>query len=348
MGVELVGGALEEGGIKWQYLKRGALPIVTLFPHSDTGDIAHRDLGASIIAKLEEWGAEVIFVNGYYTPEYRLVINWAHRHNKRCFIFSETKRNDYPRFFWKEWLKKRIIRKIDGAICGGRLHKDYLVGLGLRENRIVSGYDAVDNDFFREMSSFARAEEAGNRIKYNLPQRYFFSCCRFVKKKNLTGLLQAYKTYAGRAPADSAWALVLCGAGPEESRLKRKVKDEGIKGVYFFEAAEPEQLAIYYALASCFILPSTQEQWGLVVNEAMASGLPVLVTNVAGAAELVEEGVNGYIFNPLDIDGLAGLMAEMAGRDNVRLGEMGAQSREKISAYSPQFFAESVIKLLSL
>ncbi|MFA5411631.1 MAG: glycosyltransferase family 4 protein [Candidatus Omnitrophota bacterium] len=349
LGIELVGGALEDRGIRWQYLKRGDLPIVTLFPRSDIGDIAHKDLGASIINKLRDWGADAIFVNGYYTPEYRLVINWAHRHNKRCFIFSETKRNDYPRFFGKEWLKRRIIKRIDGAICGGRLHRDYLVELGLSPERILFGYDAVDNDFFRRMSSLARSDAEANRRKYNLPQRYFFSACRFVKKKNLIRLLDAYKIYSGKAPADSTWSLVLCGAGPEENKLKRKVRIEGIKGVHFLGAAQPEELAVYYALASCFILASTQEQWGLVVNEAMASSLPVLVTNVAGAAgELVENGINGYTFTSRDKGELAGLMLEIAGLDSARLREMGAKSEEKIRVYTPQLFAESIIRLLSL
>jgi glycosyltransferase involved in cell wall biosynthesis len=80
----------------------------------------------------------------------------------------------------------------------------------------------------------------------------------------------------------------------------------------------------------------------------MACSLPVLITSVAGAAtELVRDGVNGYTFNPKDIGKLSELMMEMTYLDSARLREMGVKSQEKISAYSPQFFADSIIRLLS-
>ena len=99
---------------------------------------------------------------------------------------------------------------------------------------------------------------------------------------------------------------------------------------------------MYYGLASAFILPSTTEQWGLVVNEAMASGLPVLVSNRCGcAAELVKEGSNGYTFNPLEIGEIADLMLNI-GAAGVDRSAMGQKSREIIANWSPDLFGRNL------
>ncbi len=100
---------------------------------------------------------------------------------------------------------------------------------------------------------------------------------------------------------------------------------------------------MYYALASVFVHPSTSEQWGLVVNEAMASGLPVIVSDRCGCAEdLVRPGVNGCTFAPQDSTALAGLMRRMS--DGSRdLRAMGQASRDIIARWSPELFAESIV-----
>ena len=94
----------------------------------------------------------------------------------------------------------------------------------------------------------------------------------------------------------------------------------------------------YYAHAGAFVHASTTEQWGLVVNEAMASGLPVLVSNQVGSSpDLVKEGSNGWTFDPLDIDQLAFLMWKIASDAPLRT-VMGAKSREIIANWSLERF----------
>lgn len=104
------------------------------------------------------------------------------------------------------------------------------------------------------------------------------------------------------------------------------------------------ELPAYYGLASVFILPSIKDTWGLVVNEAMAAGLPVLVSNRCGCApDLVEEGCNGYTFDPYNVDALAGLMRKISADDCDRAA-MGQASRDIIARWTPQTFAENLCK----
>ena len=153
----------------------------------------------------------------------------------------------------------------------------------------------------------------------------------------------------GRQHTQPARWRLRCGAGSQEAKLKAKVKNENIDGVFFPGPKVPEELAVYYSLASCFVLASTIEQWGLVVNEAMACGLPVLVTKIAGAAdELVESGVNGYTFDPFDITELSELMVKMTNMDQEKRLQMGNASQQKITPYSPEYFAENILKLINV
>jgi glycosyltransferase involved in cell wall biosynthesis len=103
-----------------------------------------------------------------------------------------------------------------------------------------------------------------------------------------------------------------------------------------------EELPEYYANAGAFIHASTTEQWGLVVNEAMASGLPVLVSNRCGcAADLVKEGVNGWTFDPTNEEQMADLMLRISSDEEQRK-EMGSKSREIIAEWGPARFASGI------
>lgn len=117
---------------------------------------------------------------------------------------------------------------------------------------------------------------------------------------------------------------------------------EGIPGVVFAGAHRSDELGLYYGLASCLILPSVSETWGLVVNEAMAAGLPVIVSHRCGCvAELVRPGVNGYVVDPLDVEGMARTMGVMSST-LVDCASMGEASRKIVALYTPETWAYSL------
>lgn len=119
-----------------------------------------------------------------------------------------------------------------------------------------------------------------------------------------------------------------------------------------------DELPVYYGLASAFVHASATEQWGLVVNEAMASGLPVLVSNRCGCAmDLVKDGVNGFTFDPHNVEQLASLMFKLstlnslAGRSEAKtapLSTLGAASREIISSWGPERFADGLVRAVKM
>jgi glycosyltransferase involved in cell wall biosynthesis len=112
--------------------------------------------------------------------------------------------------------------------------------------------------------------------------------------------------------------------------------------VVFAGFQQVDAVPAYYGLASCLVLPSISETWGLVVNEAMAAGLPVLVSQRCGCVpELVQPGVNGYVCDPLDTEGLARLLGVMSS-DTVDAGKMGEASRQIVAQYTPETWAQTL------
>ena len=225
-----------------------------------------------------------------------------------------------------------------------------MCSLGMPQEKIWEGYDVVDNDFFWRSAQHARDELT--RTDLSPSQPYFLTCARFVRsdwgvprRKNLHRLLEAYQVYTSRR--DAPWKLVIVGDGELRSELKEQIDALGVSdGVALPGFKQYSELPRYYAFAGAFILPSIKDTWGLVVNEAMASGLPVLVSERCGCAtDLIKVGENGFIFNPEDVEQLADLMLRISSRDCDRYA-MGWASRAIISKWTPQTFADGLARAI--
>ena len=249
-----------------------------------------------------------------------------------------------------ELIKRIVVSSFSAGLAGGQLQREYLVTLGLPRNRVFTGYDVVDNEYFRQKAEEVRSQASEVRMKYGLPRKYFLASARFVPKKNLPMLIRAYVRY--RRLADSGedgqrttdnrpWDLVLLGDGPLKADICRLISDFRLHGhVHLRGFIQYRELPAYYALADAFVHASTTEQWGLVVNEAMATGLPVIVSNRCGCVpDLVAEGKNGFTFNPESVEDLGKLMVDMSGLSDRRLEEMRAESRRIIAGFTPTHFA---------
>ena len=286
----------------------------------------------------------VVCVNGWGMPASRDVLAWCAVRRIPAIMMSESTMRDASRSRWREGVKRRLVRLCASAVVGGTLHRDYIISLGMPAERVFLGYDAVDNDHFRTGACGARASAVGWRRKLQLPDRYFLACSRFTEKKNILRLIEAYARYQRRA-GDSVWKLVIVGEGtlkPEMVALCQRL--DVVDEVLLVGAQSYTDLPLYYGLADVFVHASTTEQWGLVVNEAMAAGLPVLVSNRCGCApELVHEGRNGYTFDPYDIDGLAALFSRVS-IDHGSRRDLGAASERIIAKWGPQRFAESLFQ----
>jgi glycosyltransferase involved in cell wall biosynthesis len=256
---------------------------------------------------------------------------------------SETNASDASRNIATEFMKEWVVNLFQAGLCGGTMARSYLADLGIPGERIFVGYDAVDNDQFARGAERVRGTEAfPGQSDPAWRGRCFLACARFLPKKNLPRLVEAFALYRRSAGTD-AWPLVLLGEGPMRGDLERQRTRLGLEGSFDMPGFKQyDDLPLYYGNAGAFVHASTTEQWGLVVNEAMASGLPVLVSERCGCApDLVEEGRNGYTFDPDDTDALARLMLHVTS-DACDRAAMGRASSAIIARWSPQRFADGL------
>jgi glycosyltransferase involved in cell wall biosynthesis len=259
---------------------------------------------------------QVVAVPGWSSTEAVSALCWCLQNRRPAIVMSDSTERDMARTTWREAIKKRVVGLFSTALVAGTPHRQYLARLGMPPERVFLGYDAVDNAYFAENANAVRRESPVAGSKHGLPENYFLASARFVEKKNLSRLIDAYARYRAlaRKSGDGLWSLVLLGDGPLRPALNSQLSTLNLHDHVLLPGFKQyNELPVYYGLASTFVLASTSEPWGLVVNEAMASGLPVLVSNRCGcAADLVQDGVNGYTFDPYNIEQLAHLMFKLA------------------------------------
>ncbi len=254
-------------------------------------------------------------------------------------LLSATKEDDAPRFWLTEWLKSFLLKTYKSALVGGMVHKQYLIQRGMKPDSIFLGYNVVGNDTFQPQSIYSLTSP------HHKP--FFLAINRFIPKKNLPFLLSAYYNYR-EIFGESAWDLILCGDGELKPLIEQQIQELQLtQSVILPGFLQENELLPYFAHAKFFVHASIQEQWGLVINEAMAAGLPVLVSNKCGCFDdLVIEGVNGFGFDPTNQVQLTQLMIKMSS-DEVDLNQMGQASLNHIQKYSPSYFAQGLMKAVN-
>ena len=313
-----------------------------IFPTGRFEDLPPALVHDGVTKMLDRLAPDAVAINSYSLPDARACLAWCRRHRRTAIVMTDSKADDAPRIAWREHLKSLLVRQFDAALLAGTPQRAYFLDLGFPDDAIFLGYDVVDNDFFRKGADEARADPARGAGLPGLADArpFFLASGRFLPRKNFDGLLRAYARY--RAEAGTPWRIVLLGDGPERARLEALVRDDGIEGVTFAGFRQIEELPVYYGRAGAFVHPAYNDQWGLVVNEAMAAGLPVLVSERAGCAQdLVRDGENGFRFDPADPAALARLLARLAAPETDRAA-MGRRSREIIARWSPERFAEGL------
>jgi glycosyltransferase involved in cell wall biosynthesis len=229
--------------------------------------------------------------------------------------------------------KKGIVgAAVRGATAGlavGSEARRYLVHYGLAPERIRIVPNTIDVAAYGRAAADARARAAEVRAARSLPERFVLYAGRLVEDKGVLDLLQAQAILG-----DSSLPLVIAGEG----LLERDVRWAGATHVGF---VQPDSLIELYALAEWTVVPSHSEPWGVVVNEALACGSPVIVTDrVGAAADLVVDGVNGRVVPAAAPEALA---AALAGPKPT-----GDPARGAIEGWTHEFAAEQFLEAVDL
>jgi glycosyltransferase involved in cell wall biosynthesis len=319
-------------------------PFQLLHPATLESLPASQRIGRVVRAGLS-YRPDVVLLTGYYDPAQLLLGLLLKMRGCKVVLQSESTALDNPRTGWREGLKKAFVGICDGFFCFGTRAADYLVQLGADPIQILVRNNAVvDNDLLKHTFDQALLTREARQMALGLPAKNLIYVGRLAEEKNLIQLLdgfaQARQDILGRD-----WGLVFLGEGPYKAALQAEVARLGLEPVVrFLPGCDWTEVPNYLALADVLVLPSLSEPWGLVVNEAMACGLPVLVSDRCGCAvDLVQSGQNGYTFSPENPATLTARLTQLMTLPDTTLRQMGATSQERISQWAPGPVGEAML-----
>lgn len=345
IGLEVVDGTGVTGIQGWREVeRRGELTIETMIRGMNYTDVEPGYLCTQMYAWLDKINPDVVALPGWIDKSAMAALRWCADRRKGAVLMSDSSAKDKQRRFLIEQLKSRIVRCYGAALVAGTVHVRYVAELGMPMDRIFTGYDVVDNDYFSTAVDAIRANPGSAGALTKCSEPFFLASARFIERKNLIRLIEAYHMYRQKSAAPR-WKLVILGDGPQRLQIEQAIRERHLtQFVHLPGFVSYNELPAFYALAGAFVHPSISEQWGLVINEAMASGLPVVVSDRCGAApDLVQNGVNGWTFNPYDVADIAEKLEKV--QLAVRAGEpLGEASRRIVSEWSPARFAEGLFR----
>ena len=281
---------------------------------------------------LDRHQPSVIVSVGWADPAYLQLMRLAQQRSVPLVVVSDSRRQDSARSPWKEWLKRQLIRGYSAGIVAGSQSRAYLRQLGMKDEAIYQPWDVVNNELFAQLAAEETAEPP-----FNL-DRPFLCVGRFIPEKNHELLLQAFSSYQINGGRRS---LLLVGHGPLEHQIRRACRQlPRPQAVRMAPFVELEQLASYYGRSHALVLASRKDTWALVVNEAMAAGLPVIVSDACGCSnDLVRHNNTGWVFKSNDSENLLKLLhlSELQSVDDRQ--SMIASAKERVSAFDVDNFA---------
>jgi hypothetical protein len=238
---------------------------------------------------------------------------------------------------WRMRLRRWIARRAKAFVVNGILSRRYLLdAVAVPGDRIIEGGMCAEPP--------PEHVRCGPRmLRRGDPLRCLF-VGRMIAGKGVPHLLHAAQSLDRRLGKESQFEIVLLGDGPERPRYENLAQELGIQNrVHFPGFFGPDQVWHWYEQAHVFVLPTLQDNWPLVVPEAMSMGLPVLVSKRAGCVpDLIREGENGYSFDPEDYETLASHLEEYA-RNPDLIRRHGERSLELVSPYNPQRAANAFL-----
>lgn len=284
---------------------------------------------------IEKLAPKVVFTCGWMDKEYCHASLFARQKFKISVIAS----SDTHWKGGKQWLniffsRFRHLKWFDYILVPGNLQFEYARRLGFRKDKILFPSLSADNETFLSVDI--------EKKKISYPRQLLY-VGRLSPEKGISDLLRAWKIiedYKG-------WKLKIIGSGPLKEVLQEEI--DGLQNVSLRDFADQDALTIEMQESGCFIVPSINEPWGLVIHEAAAAGLPILASRNSGAAStFVIQNYNGFIFSPGDAKDIRQAILKIFEADTDVLLSMSYKSRMLSGRIKPEYVAAAILSVRSV
>ncbi len=302
-----------------------------LFPENDFSELSKTTISNKIFDKLNEINPDIVIGGSIVFFSGAIGLRWARQHNKKFVMFDDGKPSDIKRNMVVQFVKDTLIKQAD-ALWLPSADYDAEYPYVDADTVLFHGFNCIDNEQFRFEN------------KKTLDHKTIICVARLVPIKNIENLLQAWKIVEDNG---GDYKLNIIGNGPLYNQLHQLSSTLNLRSVTFLGAISNNDLPQHLYNADAFVLPSYSESWGLVVNEAMAAGLPVLLSNKINAAQaLLQEGINGYSFNPNNVQDIANSILKFTALDNAAKKQMSDNSLKIINTMNYQNMGQEILTAL--
>ena len=303
----------------------------------------------------EVWGEirrgnyDALIVHGYSYAVVPIAVLAAKASGTKVFMKSETHLG-LTRSEWKQKVRDGVLgvlyRGLDGALAIGTENRRYYRHLGVPEEKIFLVPYAVDNERFMTVSRLSPERRRELRASFGVSDdaTMVLFASKFTSRKHPDQVIRAVAMLGGDA---GKVELVMVGAGVLEGELRALVAELDMPNVTFVGFINQSELPEVFGAADVFVLPSDEEPWGLIVNEVMCAGVPVVTTRAVGCVpDLIEDGVTGMLIEPGDTEGLAAKLTVLA-KDPTLRRDIGRAGLNRIRGWDYRRCAEGIRAALS-
>lgn len=221
-----------------------------------------------------------IIVGGWDQFAYQVSVLWARMKGKRVTIWGGSTIHEPS---WRRvltyplvWL---LIQLASDYVVYGKRSKAYFRSLGAKKPIDIHP-NKVNNTYFSKVAKQLQPQRKALKKNFHIKsRRNFIYVGQLIERKGVTDLLESFKYFSAKYPE---WGLILIGYGYLEEEIKNYIQEHQLNQIVMIGSVDQYDLPAYYVSADCLVLPSREEVWGLVVNEALACGLPAIVSNICG------------------------------------------------------------------
>jgi glycosyltransferase involved in cell wall biosynthesis len=305
-------------------------------------------INPGIVSELRTHKYDALIVNGHNHASYLIAMLAAKVFGTSVMMRCETHLGLHSSGL-KRTLRKPLMRVLYNRVCDlclpiGTLNEEFYLSHGVTRNRLFTVPYAVDNEYFTSAPPLSNGTDLREALGIAQDQPIILFASKLLSRKRPMDLLVAFhRLHEQKVNA----ALVFVGSGEQQLQLNNYARKHQLSDVHVLGFRNQSELPKYYSMADVFVFPSENEPWGLVLNEVMCAGLPVVASREIGAVrDLVRHGENGFTYDAGDIDQLSSCLRELLEAPEKRM-QMGKQSRAIIEQWNYEYCVRGIVQALA-
>jgi glycosyltransferase involved in cell wall biosynthesis/phenylacetate-coenzyme A ligase PaaK-like adenylate-forming protein len=306
-------------------------------------------INPGVLPALSRFRPDALILNGYSFMTAHMAMLWATLTRTPYLLWGDSnilgEEGKSTRLLWvKRVVLGRVIEKAARVLAIGTVNREYWRSYGATPDQMTHAPIVVDNQFFAAGAERYRPDRERLRREAGWPERFLLLYVgRLAVEKRVDILIEAMRILSLRRPDIG---LIVIGGGEQQGPLEKLA--QGVSRVHFEGFRDQPELPKYYAMADMFVLPSERDAWGLAVNEAMASGLPVIATRKVGAGrDLIVERTSGYVVPENDPRALASAI-DGACQSAEQLRAMGERAQQLVAKWNYDTTVAGIHQAVSL